>query len=105
METNQRNSPKQLKQLNRVKNTHFQAQMKRVFKAFAAEPKTMLQVSFETGILRANICRYVSEWRQEGKIQVIRFGLCPISKHRAGFYSTNPDFFPLMVELINAGLQ
>jgi hypothetical protein len=105
MDTNQRNSPKGLKQLDRAKNTHFQAQMKRVFRAFAAEPKTMLQVSFETGILRANICRYVSEWRQEGKIQVIRFGLCPISKHRAGFYSTNPDFFPLMVELINAGLQ
>lgn len=105
MDTNQRNSPKELQQLDRVKNTHFQAQMMRVFKAFADEPKTMLQVSFETGILRANICRYVAEWRQEGKIKVIRFGLCPITKHRAGFYSTNPDFFPLMVELINAGLQ
>lgn len=105
MEANQRNSPKEVKQLLGNKNTHFQAQMKRVFRAFAAEPKTMLQVSFETGILRANICRYVAEWRQEGKIQVIRFGLCPITKHRAGFYSTNPDFFPLKVELINAGLQ
>lgn len=89
MEANQRISPKRLKQLDRAKNTHFQAQMKRVFRAFAAEPKTMLQVSFETGILRANICRYVAKWRRQRKIQVVRFGLCPITKHRAGFYSTN----------------
>lgn len=105
METNQRNSPDELNQFDRTKNTHFQAQMKRVFKAFSTEPKTMLQVSLETGILRANICRYVAEWRQEGKIQLVRFGLCSISKHRAGYYSTNSDFFPLMFDLINAGLH
>ena len=95
MEANQRNSPKRLKQLDRAKNTHFQAQMKQVFRAFAAEPKTMLQVSFETGILRANICRYVAKWRRQRKIQVVRFGFCPITKHRAGFYCTN----------LNAGLK
>lgn len=104
MGTNQRNSPKELKHFDKSKNTHFQAQMKRVFKAFEPEPKTMLQVSFETGILRANICRYVAKWRRQRKIQVARFGLCPITKHRAGFYTTNPDFFPLMVELLNGGL-
>lgn len=105
METNQRNSPKELKHFDKAKDNHFQAQMKRVFKAFSTEPKTMLQVSFETGILRANICRYVAEWRQEGKIQVFRFGFCPISKHRAGFYTTNPDFFPAIVDLFNGVLQ
>jgi len=98
METNQRNSPKVLNQLDKVKNTHFQAQLKRVFQAFTAESKTMLMVSFETGILRANICRYVSKWRQQGRIQVVRFGLCPITKFRAGFYTTNKALFNLNSE-------
>jgi hypothetical protein len=98
MDTNQRNSPKGFKHLERAKNTHFQAQMKRVFQAFEAEPKTMLQVSFETGILRANICRYVSKWRREGKIQLVRLGLCPITKFRAGFHTTNKAMFNLNSE-------
>jgi hypothetical protein len=56
--------------------------------AFAAfhKPKTMLEVSVETGILRANICRYMSRWKKQDKIILDHFGLCPISKYRAGFY-------------------
>ena len=55
-------------------------------KAFGNAPKTMLQVSLETGILRANICRYVATMRKEGHISLIYKGLCPISNCRAGFY-------------------
>ena len=39
-------------------------QMTKVFKAFYSHPKTMLMVSIETGILRANICRYVAFWEK-----------------------------------------
>lgn len=60
-------------------------QEKRVFAAFST-PKTMLQVSFETGIFRANICRFIAMWQRHGKIALHHFGLCPISKHHAGFY-------------------
>ena len=83
------------------KSTHFQAQMKRVFAALYRQPKTMLMVSIETGILRANICRYVAEWEKENRICIVRKGICPISKHRAGFYTTNPDLFPVIVEPSN----
>lgn len=55
-------------------------------KAFGKVPKTMLQVSIETGILRANICRYVATMRKRDAISIIYTGICPISKHRAGFY-------------------
>ncbi len=41
------------------KDKHFQAQMQKVFAALYRQPKTMLMASIETGILRANICRYV----------------------------------------------
>lgn len=45
-------------------------QMQRVYDCFAEKPRTMLDVSIATGILRANICRYVAKWRKAGMIQV-----------------------------------
>ena len=78
------------------KDTHFQAQKQRVFTAIYRQPKTMLMVSIETGILRANLCRYFAEWEKENRICIVRKGICPISKHRAGFYTTNPELFPIV---------
>lgn len=101
MESNQLNSPKVFSHKGQGKSTHFQAQMKRVFAALYRQPKTMLMVSIETGILRANICRYVAEWEKENLICIVRKGICPISKHRAGFYTTNPDLFKSIVESSN----
>ena len=66
MENNQLNSLKSFgKERGKIK--HFEAQMKRVFAALYKQPKTMLMVSIETGILRANICRYVAEWGKENR--------------------------------------
>ena len=96
MESNQLNSPKVFSHKGQGKSTHFQAQMKRVFAALYRQPKTMLMVSIETGILRANLCRYVAEWEKENRICIVRKGICTISKHRAGFYTTNPDLFPIV---------
>ena len=53
---------------NKSKGNQFQAQMQRVFAALYRQPKTMLMVSIETGILRANLCRYVAEWEKENRI-------------------------------------
>ncbi len=53
------------------------------------KPKTMLEVSFETGILRSNICRFISKWQEQGKIVRVGSGICPVSKHGAGFYTSN----------------
>ena len=96
MESNQLNSPKVFLHKGQGKDKHFQAQMQRVFTAFLRHPKTMLAVSIETGILRANICRYVAKWEKENRICIVRKGICPISKHRAGFYTTNPELFPIV---------
>lgn len=75
------------------KNKARVAQMKVVFAAFRKQPKTMLMVSIETGILRANICRYVSQWKRSFRISKVKEDFCPISKHRAGFYQVAPDLF------------
>jgi hypothetical protein len=76
-----------------IKDKHFEAQMKRVFAAFKCRPSTMLMVSIETGILRANICRYVAEWKKQGSILLLKQGLCKVSKHRAGYYTTDTNLF------------
>ena len=99
MESNQLNSPKVFSHKGQGKSTHFQGQMQKVIAALYRQPKTMLMVSIETGILRANICRYVAEWEKENRICIVRKGICPISKHRAGFYTTNPELFPTSKQL------
>ena len=66
---------------------YFQRQI--VFTAFSKQPKTMLMVSIETGIFRANICRYVAEWKKQKHIVLVRKSICSVSKHSAGFYTTN----------------
>lgn len=100
MKRNHNSSPKVFSN-KQDESTHFQGQMKKVFAAFYKQPKTMLTVSIETGILRANICRYVAKWRKRNCIRVEKYGICPISKHRAGYYTTNPENFPAIVELSN----
>lgn len=56
-------------------------QEKTVFLSFHEKPKTMLMVAIETGIERANICRYVAHLKKAEKIEVVRKGICPITKH------------------------
>jgi hypothetical protein len=63
-----------------------------VFKAFH-EQKTMLMVSIETGILRANICRYVAKWQKSNSIHLLKHGFCNVSKHRAGYYTPDTNLF------------
>lgn len=100
MENNHRTALKSFDK-GQGKDKHFQAQMQRVFVAFYKQPKTMLMVSIETDILRANICRYVAKWEKQNCIRIVRKSICPISKHRAGFYTTNPELFPAIVEPSN----
>lgn len=75
------------------KDNNFDGQMKRVFAAFQSHPKTMLMVSKETGILRANICRYVAIWKRSRRIYLVGQSLCKISKYRSGYYTTNPNLY------------
>lgn len=76
------------------KGKDFTNQKQRVYLSLLERPKTMLEVSIETGILRANICRYVGKMRKIGQVAVARHGLCPVSKFRAGFLTTDSDLFP-----------
>ena len=87
------NTPENSLQLGHYKDKHFEAQQAKVFESFKRQPSTMLMVSIETGILRANICRYVSEWQKSKSIVLLSDGLCKISKYRAGYYTTDTKLF------------
>jgi hypothetical protein len=87
------NTPSNSLHKRQGKDKHFEAQMKRVFAAFKRQPSTMLMVSIETGILRANICRYVAKWQKGNSIHLLKQGLCKVSKHRAGYYTTDTNLF------------
>lgn len=80
-----------LKFKSQDKDTTIQKQFDIVRIAFSGSPKTMLSVAVETSIERANVCRYISKLRQEGRIFLVKKGLCPITLHRAGFYQVGRD--------------
>lgn len=92
-------TPKKSLRIGKHKDKNFEAQMKRVFEAFKRNPSTMLMVSIETGILRANICRYVAKWEKQGKIHLLKRELCKISKHPAGYYTTDTNLFTQTLKL------
>ena len=99
MENNQLNSPKVFLHKGQGKDTHFQTQMQRVFAALYKQPKTMLMVSVETGIMRSNITRYIAKWRKQDCIKIVKLGICPLSKSKGvQFLTTNPELFPAIVE-------
>lgn len=85
----------------RHKDKYFLTQEKRTFVALFKQPKTMKMVEVETGIDRANVCRYIDVWKERNCIRVAKKGICPITKHRAGFYTTNPALFSAIVEPSN----
>jgi len=92
-EVNSINSLKVSLEKKQGKDKQIQGQMTKVFRAFSERPKTMLMVSIETNILRANICRYVAKWRKQNRIEVVKTGFCIVSKHRAEYLTTDPSLF------------
>lgn len=75
------------------KNSEFQAQYQIVYQSFKECPKTMLDVSLETGILRANICRYVADMENKGVIQLLYKSEDEHTKFTAGYYTTDKTLF------------
>ena len=71
-----------------------------VFKTFSMMPATMLMVAHQTGIERANICRYVAELSKSNAIALIKKSLCQISKYKAGYYTTDKSKFPVLPQTL-----
>jgi hypothetical protein len=75
------------------KDSDLRTQYKIVYQSFKERPKTMLDVSLETGILRANICRYVADMENKGIIQLLYKTDDEHTKFTAGYYTTDKSLF------------
>ena len=78
---------------NRGKDMDFRTQYQIVYQSFLERPKTMLDVFLQTGILRANICRYVADMEDRGIIQLLYKKEDSHTKFRAGYYTTDKALF------------
>lgn len=72
-----------------VKSNHFLAQKQAVLQLLTNtnQPLTSLEISFKTGILRANVCRHLAQLEKEDKIILAYKSLSPITKFYSGFYT------------------
>lgn len=77
---------------------NYKTQYDKVLAAFST-PKTMLMVAKETGIERANICRFVSYAVRLGTLFLIGYNLCAITLHMAGYYSTDRTLAKIPIQL------
>lgn len=75
------------------KDNHFGRQLKIVFQSFYSEPKTMLMADKDSGVNRANICRYISTLKKSELVYLVKKDKCQISHYTAGYYTTNPKYF------------
>lgn len=100
--TEKRNAPaegaQQAKDFNNKDS--YKSQYIKTLEAFCY-PKTMMMASMETGIDRANICRYVDVAVKLGSLFLINYGFCTITAHYAGFYCTDKSLIniPMQLEL------
>lgn len=75
-------------------DTNFKGQSKRYYWAIYYTPMTMLEASEALGIRRANICRFVDDFKKKGLITVTGIRRCTITRHPfVQELSTNPDLF------------
>lgn len=68
------------------KDRVFSTQYQQVRASFSERPKTMLMVAVDTGIERANICRYKAKMMKRNEILFVKNGICEVSKHGAVYY-------------------
>ena len=81
------------------KDTQFN-QLQKVYSTLFMRPMTRRDAARLTGIERANVCRYFAELRKQKSVEVVLFGICPITNHsRVQFRTTNPELFPQKKQL------
>ena len=80
-------------QYHKGKDIDFRTQYQIVYQSFLERPKTMLDVFLQTGILRANVCRYVADMEDKGIIQLLYKKEDIHTRFKAGYYTTNKELF------------
>lgn len=70
------------------------AQIRRTIEALREAPATSMMLSVKTGILRANLTRYLAKLEDQGMIVMTFEKPCKVTGYKAKYYSANPDHLP-----------
>lgn len=57
-------------------------------------PATSMMLSVKTGIIRANLTRYLAKLEEQNKVIVVYEKPCKITGHKAKYYSAKPEDLP-----------
>lgn len=75
--------------------SNYKTQIQKVYNAFYENPKTMKEVDIETGVMRANICRYCSTLVDQNRLFIVGKRRCNITKYpNVTIYTSNPNLAP-----------
>lgn len=77
------------------KDREFTAQLAKVYNALMVRPMTMKEADIYTGVMRENICRYISILLEQGRIAMIKKRRCSITGHNHVMeFTANSELFP-----------
>ena len=68
-------------------------QIRRTIEALEVQPMTSMMLSARTGILRANLTRYIAYLEKRNKVVTVEEKPCKITGHKAKYYSSDPKYF------------
>ena len=78
---------------------------KKLWDALQGQPKTMMQLSVEVHVMRSSICPIINSWRDQRLVFVTGREKCPITGHKADYYTANREIFlEIMANKADSGL-
>lgn len=68
-------------------------QRRLLWDSLQGKPKTRMQLAVETGIMRSSICPIIDDWLRKGHVYFAGRDRCPITGHKADFFTANKKVF------------
>jgi len=91
MKKNSQNNPN----IRQGNDTKFKAQLEKVYNALLVKPMTMKEADVYSGVMRENICRYISTLLKHNRIALIRRRKCSITGwSTVNEYTADASLFP-----------
>lgn len=79
------------------------AQIQLTIDALKEAPATSMMLHKRTGILRANLTRYLKKLEEEGCVVVVKESPCKITGYRAKYYSSKESDLPKETQVVLFG--
>jgi len=85
--------------VNTYQVPHKDNELWRVYEYYRHRIATATMAAVDLNIYRPSLCRRKRELEKAGLLAEVKKGICPITRHRASYLTTNPDLFPVNAQL------